>query len=544
MVKLKDAFDLAQEIPSGSTIALVGFGGMGQCDKILRAIGENFKRTGNPNNLTVFHTAGQSDKSNGIEHIAEEGLIARVIGGHWGLAPKMRKLIEGNKIECYCWPQGQLTHLLRAMANKLPGQISPVGLGTFVDPRIEGGKFNEKTNSKKDLVKLIDINEQEFLLYPSIPFDYVFIRGTSIDENGNITTEEEPLKLEILSAAQAAKAYGGKVIAQVKYYTKKDTFHPKDVVVPGYLVDSCVLVEDPETEHRQVPSTVYSPVFSGDIRTPAKNLAPIPLDIRKVIGRRAVQELTSSSVVNLGIGIPGDVIGPITNEEGLNRDLTLTLESGIVGGVPIGANEFGIARNATAILEHEYLFDYYHGAGIDITFMGAAEVDKNGNVNVSKFGNKTVGCGGFIDITQSAKKVVFCTTFTGGGLKVKVNNGKLSIIEEGKIIKFTDKVNQITFSGNYAAENEKEVMYVTERAVFVLTKEGLVLTEIAPGIDLVKDVLGQMSFKPIISPKLKEMDYRIFRNEPMFVNNKSIQEEVSDSFKRHSNGSVIEIKAK
>lgn len=515
MVISIEASELALDIHDGSTIALVGFGGMGQCDKILKAIRQCYKKTGKPNNLTVFHTAGQSDKSNGIEHIAEEGLLTRVIGGHWGLAPKMRSLIVENKIDCHCWPQGQLTHLLRAMANKMPGQISPIGLGTFVDPRVEGGKLNERTKAKEDLVQVISINNEEFLLYPSIPFDYVFIRGTSIDENGNITTEEEPLKLEILSAANAAKAYGGKVIAQVKYLANKQSFHPKDVVVPGYLVDAFVLVEDPETEHRQVPSTVYSPVFSGDVRTPATNLEPINLDIRKVIGRRAIQELTPSAVVNLGIGIPGDVIGPISNEEGLNQLLTLTLESGIIGGIPVGANEFGIARNADAILDHEYLFDYYHGAGIDITFMGAAEVDWFGNVNVSKFGTRTVGCGGFIDITQSAKKVVFCTTFTSGGLEVSIENGKISIVREGNIKKFTEKVQQITFSGEYAADHSKNVMYVTERAVFVLTEEGLLLTEIAPGINLERDILSQMEFCPLIASDLKEMDTRIFKDELM-----------------------------
>lgn len=510
---------LVSEIPNGSTIALVGFGGMSQCDKILKAIGQQYKETGKPNNLTVFHTAGQSDGSNGIEYIAEEGLISRIIGGHWGLAPKTRKLIEENKVECYCWPQGQLTHLLRAMANNLPGQISPVGLGTFVDPRIEGGKFNEKTQSKEDLIQLIEINSEEFLLYSSIPFDYVFIRGTSIDEDGNMTTEEEPLKLEILSAAQAAKASGGKVIAQVKYLAQKETFHPKEVVVPGYLVDGYVLAENPETEHRQTPSEVYSPVFSGDIRTPMESSEPLPLDIRKVIGRRAALELTEDSVVNLGIGIPGDVIGPITNEEGINQDLILTLESGVVGGVPLGNNEFGIARNAVAIIGHEYLFDYYHGAGIDVTFMGAAEVDQFGNVNVSKFGNRAVGCGGFIDITQSAKKVVFCTTFSGGGLSTSVEDGDLKIHKEGKIRKLKSRVHQITYSGEYAAKHSQDVMYITERAVFKLTKGGLVLTEIAPGLDLQTDILDQMEFKPLISSNLTEMDARIFQKEPMDIAN-------------------------
>ncbi|MET3505955.1 acyl CoA:acetate/3-ketoacid CoA transferase [Halalkalibacter oceani] len=515
MAKRYQAAELVQHIKDGCTVALVGFGGMGQCDKILQELRKQFKETGHPNQLTIYHTAGQSGRTNGIEHIAEEGLIAKIIGGHWGLAPKTRELIEQNKVECYCWPQGQLTHLLRAMANKMPGHISSIGLGTFVDPRIEGGKFNERTKEKEDLVKLIHINDEEFLFYSAIPFDYVFIRGTSIDEEGNITTEEEPIKLEILSAAQAAKAYGGKVIAQVKYTAKKGSFHPKDVVVPGYLVDGYVVAENPETEHRQAPLTIYSPVFTGDIKTPVKEIEQAPLDSRKMIGRRAVQELFEGAVVNLGIGIPGDVIGPVTSEEGINEDLKLTLESGIIGGVPIGGNSFGIARNASAILDHEYLFDYYHGAGVDITFMGAAEVDQSGNVNVSKFAGRHIGSGGFIDITQSAKKVVFCTTFTGGGLQVTCKAGQLVIEQEGCFKKFSNEVQQITFSGQYAAAREKRVMYVTERAVFVLTAEGVMLTEIAPGIDLEKDILKQMAFKPVISPHLKEMDKAIFREEPM-----------------------------
>ena len=513
MANLIDATELAKKIPDNSTIGLVGFGGIGQCDKILRSIGENFKKTGHPKNLTVFHTAGQSDTTNGIEHIAEEGLINRIIGGHWGLAPKARKLIQENKVDCYCWPQGQLTHLLRAMANKLPGQISPVGLGTFVDPRIEGGKFNERTKALDNLVQVIHINDEEFLLYPSIPLNYVFIRGTSIDEAGNLTTDEEPLKLEILSAAQAAKAYGGKVIAQVKYVAQKESFHPKQVVVPSYLIDEYVLVEDPAKDHRQTFSEVFSPVFAGDIRTPKVSIKPIPLDIRKVIGRRAIKELQKNNVVNLGIGIPGDVIGNIANEEGIGQDIVLTMESGVVGGSSVGKNEFGVATNADAILEHEYLFDYYHGTGIDVTYMGAAEVDAFGNVNVSNFGGRAVGCGGFIDITQTAKKVVFLTTFTADGLKVSVENGRLQILQEGRVAKFTNHVQQITFSGKYASAHSKNVIYVTERAVFTLTKDGLELTEIAPGIDLQKDILDQMKFKPIISKDLKIMDIDIFSNQ-------------------------------
>ncbi len=258
---------------------------------------------------------------------------------------------------------------------------------------------------------------------------------------------------------------------------QKDSFHPKKVVVPGYLIDEYVLVEDPATEHKQTPSELFSPVFAGNIRTPKVSIKQIPLDIRKIIGRRAVQELEKKAVVNLGIGIPGDVIGNIATEEGMGQDIVLTLESGIVGGTAVGKNEFGVARNADAIIEHEYLFDYYHGTGIDITFMGAAEVDQFGNVNVSKFNGRAIGCGGFID------------------------DGRLEILQEGKVSKFIDQVQQITFSGVYASNHSKNVMYVTERAVFILTKDGLELTEIAPGIDLQRDILDLMSFKPIISNK-------------------------------------------
>ena len=516
MSKFVDARKVVRGIKDHSTIALTGFGGIGQCDKVLREIRDSFLRTGHPNNLTIYHAAGQSDNTNGIEYIAEEGLIRRVIGGHWGLAPKVRKLIEENKIEAYCFPQGQLTHLFRTIANRLPGQLSPIGIGTFVDPRLDGGKINEKAKaSGEDFVQLLSIGEEEFLFYRSPHFDYVLIRGTTADEAGNITTEEEPLKLEILSAAQAAKACGGKVIAQVKYIAQKNSFHPKDVVVPGYLVDEIVVADQPEMEHRQVPSSVYNPVYCGNLRSPVEVQRPLPLDIRKVIGLRAVKELKKSSVVNLGIGIPGDVIGPITVELNLLDDIYLTVESGAVGGIPVGSNEFGLTKNADAILDHAYQFDHYHGAGVDLAFMGAAEIDRYGNVNVSKFGGRIVGCGGFMDVTQPAKEIVFCSTFTNGGLRVAVENGRLIILKEGRNRKFVRDVQHITFSGPYAASRGKKVTYVTERAVFVLTPEGLELTEIAPGVDLEQDILYQMDFRPVIK-NVKTMELDVFGESNLF----------------------------
>lgn len=506
--------EIAKLITDGSTIALTGFGGMGQCDAILKEIRNAYLQSGHPNGLTVFHAAGQSDQTNGIEYIAYEGLIKRVFGGHWGLAPNMRSLIEEERVEAFCLPQGQLTHLFRTMANGLPGHFSPIGLGTFVDPRVDGGKFNGKAKqSKIEPVDLITIQGKEYLFYKQIPIDFVFIRGTFIDESGNLSTDEEPLKLELLSAALAAKAHGGKVIVQAKYRVSNETIHPKKVTIPGYLVDYAVIAENPEEDHRQVPSATYDPKYSGDLRVPIDKISALPLSIRKVIGRRAIQEFKGGSVVNLGIGIPGDVIGPVSAEEEKLDQMTLTIESGVIGGVPIGKNEFGITINADAILDHESQFDYYHGSGVDIAYMGAAEIDQFGNVNVSKFGGRLVGCGGFMDVTQPAKKVVFCTTFTNGGLEIAIQNGELKILREGRNKKFVDQVEQITFSGKVASSNRKKVVFVTERAVFQLDEKGLTLIELAPGIDLEQDIIRQMAFQPNISPNMKRMDRQLFRED-------------------------------
>lgn len=512
MTKLKSAKDIAYEIPDYSVIALVGFGGMGQCDEILFELGKRFLETGKPENLTIFHTAGQSGRKNGIEYIAYEKLIAKIIGGHWGLAPKLSKLIEENKVICHCWPQGQLTHYLRALACGSMGQISKVGLKTFVDPRFEGGRINDAAKGEDSLIDLIQINSEEMLLYKKVKLDYIFIRGTSIDSLGNLSCEEEALKLEILSGAQAVKASGGKVIVQAKYLCQPNSLHPKDVIVPEYLVDSIVICQNPDEFHKQTPGTVYSPFYNGNTKVPLQAVDNLDFSIKKIIGRRAIKEINDKVVVNIGIGVPGDVIGPIIAEEGLSENVILTLESGVVGGVPIGGNEFGVAKNPTTIMDHEYLFDYYHGTGVDITFMGAAEIDVSGSVNVSKFGDRIIGCGGFIDITQSAKSIVYCSTFTSGGLEAIVENNELKIISEGKNKKFVSGVKHVTYSGEYGAEMKQRVVYVTERAVFKLVADGLELIEIAPGIDLQKDILDLMDFKPLISKDLKQMEADLFLN--------------------------------
>lgn len=527
MKKKTDAKTIVSSMKNGSTLALCGFTLMGACEMFLRELKESYISNGFPHSLTLLHAAGHSDRVNGIEHLAQEGLVSKIIGSHWGLAPKWGELINNNKVEAHCLPQGQLTHLFRAMAGGKPGNFSKVGLGTFVDPRIEGGRINEKSKQSESLVEVVKIKEEEYLFYNEVPIDICVIRGTTADELGNITMENEALKLEAISVAQAAKRYNGIVVVQVERYVKRGTLPAREVVVPGIYVDHILVAENPEETHRQTSCTHYNPVFSGWLKEPLEELAMLPLNVRKIIGRRAVQELFPGAIVNLGTGIPGDTVGPVSKEEGILDSIHLTVESGAIGGQPLGGTDFGVTRNAEAIIEHPAQFDYYTGRGVDVTYMGTAEVDQHGNVNVSKFGTKTVGCGGFIDITQNAKKVIFCSTFTAGGCETKISGGKLSIVKEGELKKFKKSVNQITFSGNFAKESGQNVLYVTERAVFELTAEGVVLTEIAPGIDLEKDILAHMEFKPVISPSLKEMDEKLFLEEPMDFSKTFFQTSVS-----------------
>ncbi|MFD2831177.1 acyl CoA:acetate/3-ketoacid CoA transferase [Corticicoccus populi] len=518
MSKVVTTKEVISALKEGDTLSTVGFSMMGASETILKAIEKNFENTGMPRNLTLIHAAGQSDRVGGIERLAKPGLVKKIIGAHWGVAPTWSDLIHNNEVEAYCLPQGQLVHLFKSMASGKPGNFSKVGLGTFIDPRVEGGRINKLSKESEDsLVDIIDIKGEEFLFYNSVPIDVAVIRGTTADEKGNITIEEEGVKLESLAVAQAAKANGGKVFAQVKYLVKTGTLHPKEVTVPGMHVDGIIISENPQEDHRLTSSFAYDPSYAGNLIMPTSSSEPLTLNARKIIGRRAVMELEPGDVVNLGTGIPGDVVGPITDEERMNGELTLSIESGAIGGVPAGGLDFGITKNPEAIIEQGSKFDYYHGSGVDITFMGMAEADKEGNVNVSKFGSRVVGCGGFIDITQFAKQTVFCSTFTSGGLKISVNNGELRIEQEGKFNKFLDNVNQITFSGKFARENNQPVLYVTERAVFELRECGLTLTETAPGIDIQTEILDLMEFKPVVADDLKLMDTRIFMEQPMGI---------------------------
>lgn len=507
MRKLITAAEAADKIRDGDTVCWTSVGLVGFCEEIAIAVENKFKETGHPRNLTLVHDSGCGDgrTHRGMQHLAYEGLVSRLVSGHTGHAKNMGKLIQEDKIEAHLLPQGVMVTLWRQIAGKKPGVITKVGMGTYVDPRLEGGKASPST--KRDLVKLIDIEGEQWLLYKSFPVNVAVIRATTADENGNLTMDREALLLEALPMAQAAKNCGGIVIAQVQYLAKAGTLHPKQVKIPGVCVDY-VVVARPEN-HMQTGTTAFSPSLAGDIRVPASRLDPMPLDERKLVARRAALELIPGKLVNLGIGMP-DGVARVAAEEGVIDLINVTTEIGTYGGVPIGGADFGCTNNADAMIEHDAQFDYYDGGGLDMTFLGMGQVDQVGNVNVSRFGTRFVGPGGFINISQSAKMAVFCGSFNAGA-ELAIRDGKLVIEKEGKIPKFLQQVDQITFSGKYAASIGQRVMYVTERAVFVLEADGLVLTEIAPGIDLERDVLAHMGFRPRIATPLKTMDAGLFQ---------------------------------
>ncbi len=507
-------------IKSNVTVATCGFVGVGVPDAIFAALADRFTEAsassvdgiGAPRDLTLVFGSSQGDfKDRGLNRLALPGLVSRIIGGHFGAAPKLQNLILSGSVEAYNLPQGVVTHLYRDIAAGRPAHLSRIGLGTFADPRHGGGKLNAR--SQDDLVQLTTIGGEDALLYATFPIDVAIVRGTTADSDGNITMEREALTLEALPIAMAARNSGGIVIAQVERVAETGTLHSRQVKIPGILVD-CVVVAEKAEHHMQTFAEPYSAALSGDARVPAASRKTLAFGPRKIIARRAALELKPGSVVNLGIGVP-EGVAAVAAEEGLIDSLTLTAEPGVIGGIPGSGLNFGTSVNAASVIDQPYQFDFYDGGGIDLAILGAAEVDVEGNVNVSRFGTRVPGAGGFINITQNAKSLVFAGTFTAGGLEIDVNNRLLSIRKEGQYRKFVHSVGHRSFSGARALQDRQPVLYVTERCVFRLTPDGLELIETAPGIDIRRDILPNMDFVPIIREPGRTIDLSLFGPELM-----------------------------
>lgn len=514
MCKVITAREAAALIPDGATLAVGGFNGFGTPDELMIALRDRFLKTGTPRDLTLMKCVSVGDRAErGVNRIALEGLLRRVICSHVGLEPAMAKLVQENKLLAYMIPLGTVAELYRAAAAHRPGVVTRVGLETFADPRLEGSKANERTQAEgEDIVSLLSIDGEDFLFYPTIGVDVCFIRGTYADAKGNIVLSREAVHGEQLEAAAACHNSGGIVIVQVEDVVDRD-FDPRMVKLHHFMVDY-VVVSRPENHLQGYDSDAYRPELSGESRVPLERVAPIPLNDRKVCGRRAAMELKKGALINLGIGMP-EAVAAVAAEEGLSDRFTLSIESGVLGGVPLSGLGLGGTTNPEAIYKMADILNIYDGGGLDLAVLGLAEIDQHGNVNVSKFGGRVIGPGGFIDIAQNTRTVIFVGTFTAGGLKTDYTNGRWNLLREGRIIKFQKRVEQITFSGACAIRTGKRVLVVTERAVFRLTPEGLELIEIAPGADLERDILAHMEFRPLVSPELKTMDERLFRPEQM-----------------------------
>ena len=509
--KVISAREAAEQVKDGDTVASSGFVSSAIPEGLIKALEMRFLETGKPNGITYFYAGSQGLRDGrGGDHMAHKGLTKRAIAGHYNTAPKLGQAILDGDIEGYNLPQGTLSQLVRDIAAHRPGTVTHVGLGTYVDPRLEGGKCNSVTT--EDMVEVVDILGKENLLYKSFPIDVAFLRGSYADESGNVTMQREVGENEVTALAQAAKNSGGKVFVQVEKIVPFGTLDARLVKIPRNLVDA-LIIADPE-DHEQSYGCEFDPSLTGETRKELGELPPVPLDAKKVIARRAALEVTCEAFVNLGIGIP-EFVAAVVNEEGLGDRIMLTVEAGPNGGMPLSGARFGAAMNPECIFAQNTQFDYYDGGGIDMAFLGMAQADKDGNINVSRFSGRLAGCGGFINITQNAKRVYFCGTFTSGGLKVDVGDGILTVTKEGREKKFLDSVEQITFSGTYARKTGQPVLYITERAVFELRADGVWLTEIAPGVDLKSQVLDLMEFEPKIDGAPKLMDERIFYDKPM-----------------------------
>lgn len=517
IISARQAVDLVKD---GDTLALNGFLGFCVAEDLLVTLEETYLRTGHPKNLQAFYAAGigGDGKFRGANHLAQPGMLRRLYCGNNSATPKMAAAIATNDFPAYMLPQGVISHQMRAVAGGKPGVITHVGLKTFCDPRVDGCAVNAacKTDPEGGVVELITLRGKEYLFYPAFPLNICFLRGTTADEFGNVTLEHEAIRIEQFELAAAVKNSGGTVVVQVERVVERGSLNPDRVVIPGALVDYIVVGQSENCrQHYDESEAPYVPSWTGECKTPLGDRPPLPLDPRKVCARRGLFELKPGGLTNLGIGMP-TMVSQVASEEGLADQVILSIESGATGGVPAGGLLTGASYNPEALLKQPDLFDLYDGGGIDVAYLGLAQVDRAGNVNVSKFSGRVTGPGGFVNITQNAKKVCFLGTFTAGRPQMEVRDGALHILKEGSGVKFVEQVEQITFSGEYSRENgRQQVLFITERAVFRLEREGLVLIELAPGVELERDVLAHMAFTPRISPHLTTMDPRIFAEGPM-----------------------------
>lgn len=497
-------------VHDGDTLLIGGSGGGHAVpEKLIASLEARFLASARPRQLTLLHPVGLGDmNSQGVGRLAYPELLKRIVTGALVNTPAIQDMAQADTVEAYTLPQGALSQLMREMAAGRPGLVSHVGLHTFVDPRYGGGR--QSPSAKEDLVDLVEIGGREWLFYKPFRIDVAFLRGTTADENGNISMESEAVFGEMLSMAQATRRSGGVVIVQVARLAQKGTLPPKQVKIPGMLVD--LLVIDPE--QKQTYLTDYNPAYAGELRVPLEEITALPFDARKVIARRAAMELFPKAVCNLGAGVSTGIAN-VAAEEGFLDQIVLTNEQGLIGGAPASGVDAGAAMNYDAMIDQPYQFDFYDGGGLDLAFLSFAQVDREGSVNVSRFGKRVIGIGGFQNIAQNAKVVVFSGTFTAAGLEIHWENGQTIIQNEGRFPKFVDQLEQVSYNGKFADANGQKVIFVTERAVFELTRDGLILVEIAPGVNLERDILAQMDFHPQVPESIKTMDARLFRNEPM-----------------------------
>ncbi|MCG7635148.1 acyl CoA:acetate/3-ketoacid CoA transferase [Gordonia McavH-238-E] len=517
--RILTARQAADLIHDGDTITVSSSSGLGCPDAVLAGIGTRFDETRSPAGITSVHSIAAGDMwgIKGIDHLARPGLLRRVVAGSYPSGPSSAdppaiwQMIENNEVEAYNLPSGILFQLHRAAAAKQPGVLSQVGIDTFVDPRVGAGRMN--TITPNAYVRVQEIDDQEWLFYEALVPDVAVIRATTADTHGNLTFEEEASPLGALDLAYAAHNNGGVVIAQVKYLAEGGSLAPQAVRVPGILVDAIVVVPD----QLQTTQTPYDPAISGELRRPLSTLDPVPFSLEKIMARRAAAELRSGEIANIGFGVSA-LVPHVLVEEGLPQAVSWVIEQGAVGGVPLLDFVFGVSQNPDAIMQSSDQFTLLQGGGFEHSLLSFLEIDRHGNVNVHSLPKRrhvTAGLGGFVDITTGAPSIVFVGSFTAGRRDIGIGNGRLDIRADGPHTKLVADVDSPTFSGRRAIEKGQRVLYVTERAVLELRPAGITVVEIAPGVDLQRDVLDRSEFELLVDPDLRTMASGLFSPDRM-----------------------------